>query len=71
MQEVADHLGNTAAVARASYVDQRVIDRFRDGRTIAAALARVERGRGRSADRPDLRVGSQEIVERAVLRLLA
>jgi len=32
--EVADLLGNTPAVARASYIDPRVIDLFNDGRTI-------------------------------------
>ena len=32
VQEVAYYLGNTPAVARASYIDPRVFDRFRDGR---------------------------------------
>ena len=32
---VAEMLGNTTAVARASYVDPRVVDKFEDGRTIA------------------------------------
>jgi DNA topoisomerase IB len=32
--EVADMLGNTPAVARASYVDPRVVDLFEDGTTI-------------------------------------
>src|SRR4051794_10075955 len=31
IKEVAHHLGNTPAVARASYVDPRVIDRYLDG----------------------------------------
>ncbi|RKR91511.1 DNA topoisomerase IB [Micromonospora pisi] len=34
MREVADLLGNTPAVARASYVDPRLIDRYHDGQTI-------------------------------------
>ncbi|MFF5288953.1 DNA topoisomerase IB [Paractinoplanes globisporus] len=34
MREVADLLGNTPAVARASYVDPRVIDRYEHGETI-------------------------------------
>ncbi|MFI0424716.1 DNA topoisomerase IB [Spongiactinospora sp. 9N601] len=34
MAEVADYLGNTPAVARASYVDPRVIDRYEQGVTI-------------------------------------
>ncbi|MCU7727438.1 DNA topoisomerase IB [Actinoplanes sp. KI2] len=34
MKEVADRLGNTPAVARGSYVDPRVIERYEDGETI-------------------------------------
>ncbi|MEV0719671.1 DNA topoisomerase IB [Asanoa sp. NPDC050611] len=34
IREVADYLGNTPTVARASYVDPRVVDRFVDGVTI-------------------------------------
>jgi len=37
--EVAHYLGNTPAVCRASYIDHRVFDRFRDGLTIGGALA--------------------------------
>jgi DNA topoisomerase IB len=36
---VAQQLGNTPAVARSSYVDPRVIERFADGQTIADAVA--------------------------------
>ena len=39
--EVAHYLGNTPAVARASYIDPRVVDRFRDGVTIAEDLHRI------------------------------
>jgi DNA topoisomerase IB len=35
MKEVAELLGNTPAVARASYVDPRVIERFDDGDVVA------------------------------------
>jgi DNA topoisomerase IB len=38
VQEVAHYLGNTPAVCRASYIDPRVFDRFRDGLTIGGAL---------------------------------
>ena len=38
VKEVAHYLGNTPAVARASYIDPRVFDRYREGRTIAHAL---------------------------------
>jgi DNA topoisomerase-1 len=34
---VAQSLGNTAAVARRSYIDPRIIDRFAEGRTIPPA----------------------------------
>jgi DNA topoisomerase I len=34
VREVADALGNTPAVCRASYIDPRVIDRFLNGETI-------------------------------------
>ena len=35
VEEVAHRLGNTPAVARASYIDPRVFDRYRDGTVIA------------------------------------
>jgi DNA topoisomerase IB len=63
MREVAQHLGNTPTVARASYVDERVIDRYRAGETIAPALVRAE-----SLPLGDLRRTERE--ERAVLRLI-
>lgn len=34
IKRVAERLGNTPAVCRSSYIDPRVLDRFRDGRTI-------------------------------------
>lgn len=37
---VAEALGNTPAVCRTSYIDPRVFDRFREGRTIDPAWAR-------------------------------
>ncbi len=62
--EVSDFLGNTPAVCRRSYVDPRVIDRHREGRTIVAALDHVG---GCAA--PDDTESWQEI-EAAVLGLL-
>ena len=38
VKEVAHYLGNTPTVARASYVDPRVFDRFEDGLTIGGVL---------------------------------
>jgi DNA topoisomerase IB len=35
VERVADALGNTPAVCRRSYIDPRVIERFRDGETIS------------------------------------
>ena len=64
IKEVAYYLGNTPAIARASYIDPRVFDRFRDGETIARALPRLaEDGLGSGA--------IQGPVEKATLRLLA
>jgi DNA topoisomerase IB len=44
VKEVAHYLGNTPAVARASYIDPRVFDRFADGTTIAPALVATADG---------------------------
>src|SRR5206468_4132819 len=41
VSEVAHYLGNTPAVCRASYIDPRVFDRYRDGITIGGALDRL------------------------------
>ena len=38
IKEVAHYLGNTPAVARSSYIDPRVFDRFDGGVTISGAL---------------------------------
>lgn len=36
MKEVAEHLGNTATIARKSYVDPRIVDLYEDGVTVGA-----------------------------------
>ena len=41
IQEVAHYLGNTPAVARASYIDPRVFDRYAAGVTIGNALGAI------------------------------
>ena len=61
VRNVADHLGNTPAVCRASYIDPRVFERFREGRTVAAALEAIPTHDGQAA---------LELVEAAVLDLL-
>jgi DNA topoisomerase IB len=65
VREVADYLGNTPAVARASYIDPRVIERYEEGRTIASALGEL----GKDSDFGDL--ATRDHAEKAVLRLLA
>jgi DNA topoisomerase-1 len=64
MREVGDYLGNSPAVARASYVDPRVIDLFEDGITIEPTLRRI------GEDAGDGSPATHGVVERAVLRLL-
>ncbi|HZI97626.1 MAG TPA: DNA topoisomerase IB [Actinomycetales bacterium] len=64
MKEVAEYLGNTPAVARASYVDPRVVDLFSDGHTIEHALRRL--GEGAEIGHP----ATHGAVERATLALL-
>jgi DNA topoisomerase IB len=65
VREVADYLGNTPAVARASYIDPRVIRSYEEGRTIASALGDL----GRDTDFGDLATRGR--AESAVLKLLA
>jgi DNA topoisomerase-1 len=63
VRAVADLLGNTPAVARRSYIDPRVFDRYLSGWTIAGALERI----------PDLDVADDRVrtrVERGVVDLL-
>ena len=64
VKEVAEYLGNTPAVCRASYIDPRIIDLYESGVTVASEL-------------PDLGVdtvfgqpATQGALEAAVLRLL-
>ena len=59
VKDVAEALGNTPAVCRASYIDPRVIERFLNGETIE-----LPRGRDLTDDRV------RAAVESAVLDLL-
>lgn len=63
MRRVADDLGNTAAVARASYVDPRVLEAGEAGRTVQRALERLN-----SDDLANPR--TRAAIERSVIRLL-
>jgi len=63
VRAVSELLGNTPAVARRSYIDARVFDRYLSGWTIAGALERI----------PELDVADDRVrtrVERAVVDLL-
>ena len=64
IKEVADYLGNTPAVARASYIDPRVIDRYQAGVTIADALHKL------GDDAAFGQLATQGAIEDAVLDLL-
>jgi DNA topoisomerase IB len=65
VQEVARYLGNTPAVARAAYIDPRVIDLYEHGRTIKSVLGDL----GRDSDFGDLATRGR--AESAVVKLLA
>jgi len=62
MRAVAHDLGNTMAVARRSYVDPRVVDRYEAGATIATTLRRLPARLDAEAKR--------DRIERAVLQLI-
>lgn len=62
VKDVASMLGNTPAVARASYIDPTLFDRFEQGRTIAERLGDLDG----DLDDPAFR----DAVEAAVLELL-
>jgi DNA topoisomerase-1 len=64
IKEVAHYLGNTPAVARASYIDPRVFDRYRSGWTIAGAIE--ELGAVEAIGEPSF----QGAIEQAVLDLI-
>ena len=60
VEEVASYLGNTPTIAKGSYIDPRVLDRYESGSTIVVAPKRY-----RSPER------RQAAVEKALLTLLA
>ncbi len=59
MRVVSEHLGNTPAVARSSYVDPRVIDLFEDGITVPGSYRGVRPG-----------AAVNRTLEKSVLRML-
>lgn len=64
IKEVADILGNTPAVCRASYVDPRVIAKYERGETIHSDMERIN---GTSTGN---RFADREALERAVVGLI-
>jgi len=66
VKQVSEHLGNTPAVARSSYIDPRVLEQFGEGRTVLPALRKL------AGPMPDLTDDATRAhVERAVVRLIA
>ena len=65
VKQVSEHLGNTPAVARSSYIDPRVLEQFGEGRTVLPALRKLA---GPMPDLTDDATRAQ--VERAVVRLI-
>ncbi|MFD4573607.1 DNA topoisomerase IB [Streptomyces sp. NPDC058417] len=64
VREVADHLGNTPAVCRASYINPRIIELYEEGVTISDALTDL------GGDVADGLPATRGAAERAVLELL-
>jgi DNA topoisomerase IB len=64
MRDVAEALGNTPAVARASYVDPRVIAGYEQGTTIAAAAQRAARVRNPERAQAILEKGTRMLIRR-------
>ena len=62
VKDVAEHLGNTPAVARSAYIDPRVVERFERDDTVEDVLADI--------DIEDLEDGIPEELETAVLDLI-
>jgi DNA topoisomerase-1 len=60
--EVAERLGNTPAIAKASYVDPRIVNHYLKGHTIAGYLTQIEHELGSTSD--------MSLEEYAVLQLL-
>jgi DNA topoisomerase I len=71
MKVVSEHLGNTPAVARGSYVDPRVLDEYAVGRTIGRSLSLLTKADRMRLELGELvRVRDRDALERAVMRLV-
>ena len=60
VEEVSAYLGNTPTIAKASYIDPRVIEQYEDGVTVAGTLRK---------EYPDSEK-RQAAIEKAVARLI-
>jgi DNA topoisomerase-1 len=65
MKEVSAELGNTPAVARASYVDPRVVTGYERGQTIAAAVKRADRATGGAEKQAILEKATRTLIQRS------
>ena len=63
-KQVAEQLGNTPAVCKASYVDPRVVDKYENGETVRQPV--LEQAEEADADRD-----TQKVLEAAVCQLLS
>ncbi len=70
VKEVAHYLGNTPAVCRSSYVDPRVVDRYREGRTIKPALEALGMAPAVTSRASEASLLTQGAIEAAVLDLV-
>jgi DNA topoisomerase-1 len=70
VKDVAEFLGNTPAVARASYIDPRLFDRFDEGRTVRDRLEHAGVPLGDASAEELFAPMIRETVEAAVLELL-
>lgn len=65
---VSEHLGNTPTVARASYIDPRVLERFEDGRTVLPELRKIGEAAAGSELLDD---ATRAAIERAVVAMIS
>jgi DNA topoisomerase IB len=65
VKQVSEHLGNTPTVARSSYVDPRVLERFDQGRTVLPAVRTLGAAVGLPGDD-----AGRAVLERAVVELI-
>jgi len=65
VKDVAEHLGNTPAVARSAYIDPRVVERFEADDTVLDAVADIDLDELDQGIPDDLEAAVLELIERA------